>query len=94
MQYPAGQWMKGMGIRGIIRDKPHKTTIADNKALYPCDKVNHHSASLHRISLGSANSPASLPGERSSMWLVSSTPKRTVFGCPTLDPLEPLVAWA
>lgn len=32
--------MKGMGIQGIIRDKPHKTTVPDKKALCPLDKVN------------------------------------------------------
>ncbi|GAA4224105.1 hypothetical protein [Sagittula marina] len=29
-----------MGIQGIIRGKPHKATIADNKALCPWEKVN------------------------------------------------------
>ncbi|MCL4069407.1 IS3 family transposase [Pseudomonas sp. GX19020] len=32
--------MKGMGIQGIIRGKPHRTTIPDKKAPYPLDKVN------------------------------------------------------
>lgn len=32
--------MKSMGIQGIIRGKPHKTTIPDNKAPCPLDKVN------------------------------------------------------
>lgn len=32
--------MKGMGIRGIIRGKPHKTTVPDKKAPCPLDKVN------------------------------------------------------
>lgn len=32
--------MKGMGIQGIIRGKPHKTTIPDKKAPCPLDKVN------------------------------------------------------
>ena len=32
--------MKGMGIQGIIRGKPHKTTIPDKKAPCPQDKVN------------------------------------------------------
>lgn len=32
--------MKGMGIQGIIRGKPHRTTIPDNKAPCPLDKVN------------------------------------------------------
>jgi putative transposase len=32
--------MKTMGIQGIIRGKPHRTTIADKKAPCPLDKVN------------------------------------------------------
>ncbi|MBN8633668.1 MAG: IS3 family transposase [Rhodobacterales bacterium] len=32
--------MKGMGIQGVIRGKPHRTTIPDNKAPCPLDKVN------------------------------------------------------
>jgi putative transposase len=32
--------MKSMGIQGIIRGKPHRTTIPDKKALCPLDKVN------------------------------------------------------
>jgi transposase InsO family protein len=32
--------MKGMGIQGIIRGKPHRTTIPDKKATCPLDKVN------------------------------------------------------
>ncbi|SFA62735.1 HTH-like domain-containing protein [Paracoccus halophilus] len=31
---------KGMGIQGIIRGKPHKTTIPDKKQPCPLDKVN------------------------------------------------------
>ena len=32
--------MKSMGFRGIIRGKPHKTTVPDKKAPCPLDKVN------------------------------------------------------
>ncbi|RRH72636.1 hypothetical protein EG244_14465, partial [Falsigemmobacter faecalis] len=32
--------MKGMGIQGAIRGKPHRTTIPDKKAPCPLDKVN------------------------------------------------------
>ena len=32
--------MKSMGIQGIIRGKPHRTTVPDKKALCPLDKVN------------------------------------------------------
>jgi putative transposase len=35
-----GRLMKAMGIQGIIRGKPHKTTIPDKKAPCPLDKVN------------------------------------------------------
>jgi transposase InsO family protein len=33
--------MKDMGIQGIIRGKPQKTTIPDKRAPCPLDKVNH-----------------------------------------------------
>ncbi|MBY6159222.1 IS3 family transposase [Pseudooceanicola nitratireducens] len=32
--------MKGMGLQGIIRGKPHRTTVPDKKAPCPLDKVN------------------------------------------------------
>jgi len=32
--------MKDMGIQGIIRGKPHRTTFPDKKAPCPLDKVN------------------------------------------------------
>jgi len=32
--------MKSMGIQGIIRGKPHRTTIPDKKAPCPLDRVN------------------------------------------------------
>lgn len=32
--------MKDMGIQGVIRGKPHRTTIPDKKAPCPLDKVN------------------------------------------------------
>lgn len=35
--------MKIMGIQGVIRGKPHRTTIPDKKAPCPLDKVNRQS---------------------------------------------------
>ncbi|MBL3609661.1 hypothetical protein JMM60_12755 [Rhodovulum sulfidophilum] len=32
--------MKGMCLQGIIRGKPHKTTVPDKKSPCPLDKVN------------------------------------------------------
>ncbi len=32
--------MKGMGLQGTIRGKPHRTTVPDKKAPCPLDKVN------------------------------------------------------
>lgn len=32
--------MKDMGIQGIIRGKPHRTTSPDKKATWPLDKAN------------------------------------------------------
>jgi transposase InsO family protein len=34
--------MKAMGIQGVIRGKPHKTTIPDKKLPCPLDRVNRH----------------------------------------------------
>lgn len=34
--------MKVMGIQGVIRGKPHRTTIQDKKQTCPLDKVNRH----------------------------------------------------
>ena len=36
--------MKDMGIQGIIRGKPHRTTIPDKKQPCPLDKVNRQFA--------------------------------------------------
>ena len=35
-----GRLMKGLGIQGIIRGKPHRTTIPDRSAPRPLDKVH------------------------------------------------------
>ena len=35
-----GRLMKGLGIQGIIRGKPHRTTVPDRPAPRPLDKVN------------------------------------------------------
>lgn len=35
--------IKGICIQGIIRGKPHKTTVPDKKAACPLDKVNRQS---------------------------------------------------
>jgi hypothetical protein len=35
-----GRLMKGIGIQGIIRGKPHRATIPDKTAPCPLDKVN------------------------------------------------------
>ncbi|MFB9223899.1 IS3 family transposase, partial [Paracoccus cavernae] len=35
-----GRLMNGLGIQGIIRGKPHRTTIPDRSAPRPLDKVN------------------------------------------------------
>ena len=38
--------MKDMGLQGIIRGKPHRTTIPDKKAPCPLDKVNRQFRAL------------------------------------------------
>lgn len=32
--------MRGLGLQGVVRGKPHKTTISDKGALCPLDRVN------------------------------------------------------
>ena len=55
--------MKDMGIQGIIRGKPHRTTIPDKKAPCPLDKVNRAVPGAGaRTCSGSATSPMSPPG--------------------------------
>jgi hypothetical protein len=34
--------MKAMGLKGVIRGKPHRTTIPDKDAPCPLDRVNRH----------------------------------------------------
>lgn len=55
--------MRDMGLHGIIRGKPHRTTIPDKKALCPLDKVNRQFRTpAPNMRLGSATSPMSRPG--------------------------------
>ena len=44
--------MKSMGIQGIIRGKPHRTTIPDRSAPCPLDKETDSSACLRRTCCG------------------------------------------
>ncbi|CQR87399.1 Integrase, catalytic region [Paracoccus aminovorans] len=62
--------MKGMGIQGIIRGKPHRTTVPDKKAPYPLDKVNRQ----FRIVAESLQ-----PGVRLRMWRGVMTCSPTIF---------------
>jgi hypothetical protein len=62
--------MKSMGIQGVIRGKPHRTTIPNNKAPCPLDKV--------RISLPA---PARHPGHRTRRIALSG-----VRGSPDIRP--------
>lgn len=51
--------MKSVGIQGIIRGKPHRTTVPDKKASYPLDKVNRQFRVPAPTCSGSAISPVS-----------------------------------
>lgn len=44
--------IKCMGLHGIIRGKPHRTTIPDNRAPCPLEKVNRSSVCLGRTCCG------------------------------------------
>ena len=37
-----GRLMKVMGLKGVIRGKPHRTTFSDKAAPCPLDRVNRH----------------------------------------------------
>lgn len=62
--------MKDMGLQGIIRGKPHRTTVPDKKAPCPLDKVNRQfrvSAPNRLCPLGDCFNH--LPGNRSATLL-------------------------
>lgn len=60
--------MRVMGLEGIIRGKPLRTTVSDKAA--PCPMPRR------RTCCGSPTSPTSRPGRASSMSPLSSTPMR------------------
>ena len=66
--------MRSVGLQGIIRGKPIRTTIPDKTAPSPLDRVNASSRLLRRTGCGFRISPMSPPGRVSSTWRSSSTP--------------------
>ena len=66
--------MRSVGLQGIIRGKPIRTTIPDKTAPSPLDRVNASSRLLRRTGSGFRISPTSPPGKASSTWPSSSTP--------------------
>ena len=73
--------MRAMGLAGVIRGKPVRTTISDRSAPCPRDHSlprrrpgsTGSSARQRRICSGSQTLPTSRPGQGSSMWRSSST---------------------
>lgn len=59
--------MRVMGLQGIIRSKPVKTTVADKAAPCPLDRVNRH------FKAPAPNMPAFLPSRMSRLGRGSST---------------------
>jgi hypothetical protein len=58
--------MRSMGLQGVIRGKPVKTTIGDKAAPCPLDHVNRRFRAPGRTHSGSRTSPMSRPGPASS----------------------------
>ena len=54
--------MAELGLQGVIRGKPVRTTISDKAAPCPLDHVNRQFRALDRTRSGSPTSPMSRPG--------------------------------
>ena len=59
--------MRGMGLQGVIRGKPMRTTVPDKTAPCPLDHVNRVFHAPAPNSFGFPTSPMSAPGRASSM---------------------------
>lgn len=57
-----------MGLQGIIRGKPIKTTVSDRSATCPLDRVNRHFKAPAPNMLWLSDFPMSLPGRTLSKW--------------------------
>ena len=68
--------MRAMGLEGVIRGKPIRTTMSDKAALCPRDHAIASSMPQRRTCCGSPTSPMSRPERASSTWPSSSTPLR------------------
>ena len=68
--------MRAMGLEGVIRGKPIRTTVSDKGAPCPFDHVNRQFHAPAPNMLWAPTSPTSRPGQASSMSPLSSTPMR------------------
>jgi putative transposase len=66
--------MREMGLAGVIRGKPVRTTISDKAAPCPRDHVIASSSRQRRTGFGCRTSPMSRPGQGSSTSPSSSIP--------------------
>jgi putative transposase len=66
--------MADLGLHGVIRGKPIRTTVQDKAAPCPLDRVNRVFHAPARTCSGFRTSPTSAPGRASSTWHSSSTP--------------------
>ena len=60
--------MRDLGLQGVIRGKPVRTTFSDKAAPYPLDHVSCSSMHRHPTDYGCQTSPTSRPGRASFMW--------------------------
>ena len=74
--------MRQIGLRGAVRGKETRTTIADKAAPCPADKVNRQFRAPHPNACGSRISPMSPPGRASCTWpsLSTSSPAASSAG--------------
>ena len=68
--------MRSMGLQGVIRGKPVRTTISDKAAPCPLDHVNRQFKALRPNALWAPTSPMSRPGQGSPTSPSSSMPMR------------------
>jgi transposase InsO family protein len=68
--------MQNMGLQGVVRGKPVKTTVSDKAAPCPLATSTGSSRRRGRTRCGSPISPMSLPGRALSMSPSSSVPAR------------------
>ena len=65
--------MRRLGLRGVVRGRPVRTTFSDKSAPSPLDRVNRQFRADRPNALWVVISPTPQPGKALSMWPSSST---------------------